>query len=87
MKGLNLTTLAFVVIGGLNWGLVGFTQIDAIAFAFGGTQAALSRIIYILIGLSAVYQMLPLVQAMVGFRRSDPPRSSRYEGDMSARAR
>lgn len=87
MKGLNLTTLAFLVIGGLNWGLVGFTQVDAIAWAFGGTQAALSRIVYILIGFSAVYQMLPVVQSIMTFRKPERPRTGRSDGDLSTRAR
>ncbi len=51
---LDWITLILVVVGGLNWGLVGafdFNLVDAIF----GMMPMLSRIIYILVGLSAVY--------------------------------
>ena len=73
MKGLHLTTLIFLVIGGLNWGLVGFTQVDAVAWLFGGPQAALSRILYILVGFSALFQFLGVVQAVRAYRRPEAP--------------
>ena len=45
-----------LVIGGLNWLLVGVAGWD-IGQLFGGTSATVSRVIYILVGLSAVYQL------------------------------
>ncbi len=53
MKILNLITLILVVIGGLNWGLVGIAGIDVVMTIFGA--GIISQIIYILIGLSAIY--------------------------------
>ncbi|MHB8871025.1 MAG: DUF378 domain-containing protein [Candidatus Doudnabacteria bacterium] len=52
----SLYTIAFVllVIGGLNWLLVGLFQWD-IGMIFGGQAAIVSRIIYVLVGLSAIY--------------------------------
>lgn len=44
-----------VIIGALNWGLVGLFKLDLIAELFGGMDSILSRIIYSLVGLSAAY--------------------------------
>jgi uncharacterized membrane protein YuzA (DUF378 family) len=55
MKALNMTALALIIIGGLNWGLVGLFQFDLVAAIFGGQSAFLSRIVYILVGLAALY--------------------------------
>jgi MYXO-CTERM domain-containing protein len=46
--------LALVVIGALNWGLVGLAQFDLVATLFGGQTAPLSRIVYGLVGLAGV---------------------------------
>ena len=63
MKTLNLVSLVLVIIGGINWGLVGLAQFDLVAAIFGGQDAALSRIVYVLVGLSALWQIIPLVRA------------------------
>lgn len=52
--------LILLVVGGLNWGLVGLFQFDLVATIFPGTndigsEAALARIVYSLVGVSAVY--------------------------------
>ena len=62
MKTLNLVTLALVIIGGINWGLVGIAQFDLVAAIFGGQDAMLARVVYVLVGLSAIWQILPLVR-------------------------
>lgn len=57
MKSLNaLDILSFilVIVGGLNWGLVGLLGFDLVAALFG-EMSALSRIVYSLVGLAAVY--------------------------------
>jgi uncharacterized membrane protein YuzA (DUF378 family) len=46
------------VVGGLNWGLVGLFSVDLVATIFGGQSAPLSRVVYSLVGLCAVYQGL-----------------------------
>lgn len=46
--------LVLVIIGGLNWGLVGLANFDVVAAIFGALPA-LSKIVYLLVGLSAVY--------------------------------
>jgi len=48
-------------IGGINWGLVGIFEFDLVAWIFGeefGTTNAASRIVYIIVGISAVYVLL-----------------------------
>lgn len=62
MKALNLTTLVLLIVGGLNWGLVGLFDFDLVATLFGA-DSILSNIIYVLVGVSAVVQIAPLVQA------------------------
>lgn len=47
-----------LIIGGLNWLLVGLFSID-VGMIFGGQDALISRIVYILVGLSAIYAIFP----------------------------
>ena len=47
--------LFILLIGGLNWGLVGLFRFDCIAWAFGGSASVISRLVYILVALSAVW--------------------------------
>lgn len=66
MKWLNVITLALVIVGGVNWGLValGGPELDLVASLFGGQAAALSRLIYGLVGVSALWQLMPFFKAM-----------------------
>ncbi len=56
MKAFEVITTILIVVGGLNWGLWGFFQFDLVAAIFGGNSVTLSRIVYSLVGLAAVYQ-------------------------------
>lgn len=56
MKVLNIVAWVLLVVGGLNWGLVGALDFDLVATVFGA-GSVLSRILYILIGLSAIYSV------------------------------
>ena len=47
--------LFILLIGGLNWGLVGLFKFDVIAWAFGGSASVISRILYIIVALSAIW--------------------------------
>lgn len=47
--------LILLIIGGVNWGLVGIFEFDMVAWLFGGAAAAISRVIYILVALSAIW--------------------------------
>ncbi|HKI84484.1 MAG TPA: DUF378 domain-containing protein [Candidatus Krumholzibacteria bacterium] len=55
MKQLDLISGILLVVGGLNWGLVGLFGFDLAATIFGD-MSALSRLVYTLVGLSALYQ-------------------------------
>ncbi len=56
MKTLDVIIAVLLVVGGLNWGLWGMFQFDLVAALFGGNTAALSRIVYSLVGIAAAYQ-------------------------------
>lgn len=62
MKSFNIITLILVIVGGLNWGLVGIFNFDLVA-AILGTGSLLSRLVYILVGVSAMWQLIPLAGA------------------------
>ncbi len=47
--------LTLLVIGGVNWGSVGVFQFDLVAFVCGGSDSLVSRVIYTLVGLSALW--------------------------------
>lgn len=55
MNILNKLFLALLIIGGLNWGLIGLFQFDLVASLFGGMASLVSRIVYTLVGISAIY--------------------------------
>ncbi|WP_432798520.1 DUF378 domain-containing protein [Poriferisphaera sp. WC338] len=57
MKALDVIAAILLIVGGLNWALVGLFQFDLIASVFGGEGTALARLIYILVGVAAVWQI------------------------------
>jgi uncharacterized membrane protein YuzA (DUF378 family) len=59
-EGLNLLTLVLVIVGGVNWGLVGLFDLDLVAAIFGA-GSVLARLVYVLVGLSALWQLVPLM--------------------------
>lgn len=52
---LDKIALTLLIIGGLNWGSIGIFQFDLVAFIGGGQTGIFSRIIYILVGLAAIW--------------------------------
>lgn len=52
---MNRLVLALVIIGAINWGLIGFFSFDLVAWIFGGQSALVSRIIYALVGLCGLW--------------------------------
>lgn len=56
MNGLDWLSLVLVIVGGLNWGLVGAFGFDLVAAIFG-EMTLITRIIYILVGLAALYML------------------------------
>ena len=60
MKTIDVLAAVLLVVGGLNWGLVGLFQFDLVATLFGGSSALISRVVYTLVGLAAGYQVASL---------------------------
>jgi uncharacterized membrane protein YuzA (DUF378 family) len=56
MKSMDILAAVLLVVGGLNWGLVGLFQFDLVAAIGGGMSGALARVIYVVVGLAAIYQ-------------------------------
>lgn len=52
---LNQISLVLVIIGAINWALVGIFQFDLVAYLFGGQSAVISRIIYTLVGAAGLW--------------------------------
>lgn len=57
MKALKIISLVLVIIGGLNWGLVGLLEFNLVAAIFG-SMSVISRVIYVLVGLAALVMIL-----------------------------
>jgi uncharacterized membrane protein YuzA (DUF378 family) len=70
VKKLDILAATLVLVGGLNWGLVGLAQFDLVAWIFGGMEFgetnAASRVVYGLVGLAAVYA----IGSLLASRRS-----------------
>jgi len=54
MSTLQKVAFVLTIIGAINWGLIGFFQFDLVAAIFGGQSAALSRIIYGIVGVAGL---------------------------------
>jgi len=64
MKAIHYITAALVIVGGLNWGLVALAEFDLVATLAGlgfGQTNVLSRIVYALVGIAAVFEAVSLI--------------------------
>jgi len=68
---LDRLALVLVIIGALNWLLVGLFEFDLVASIFGGPTAFMSKLIYIVVGLAGLFSISLL------FREAEPARESR----------
>ena len=59
MRNLDVVVAILPVIGGLNWGMVGLLDFDLVSYLFSG-YPVVQNTVYILVGLSAVYQVVSL---------------------------
>ena len=55
MLVLDRIALILTIIGGINWGSIGLFRFDVVAALFGGQTATLSRVVYTLVGLAAIW--------------------------------
>ena len=78
MKRLNALAAILTIVGGLNWGLVGLFKFDLVAAVLGGMQFGevnvASRIVYTLVGLSALY-LASQLRTLVGTSQPRPANS------------
>ncbi len=52
---MNKLALVLVIIGALNWGLVGLFQFDLVGWLFGGMDSVVSRIIFVVVALAGIW--------------------------------
>lgn len=52
---LDRIALFFIVLGGINWGLLGIFNFNLVGWLFGGSDSVVSRIVYIIIAISAIW--------------------------------
>ena len=52
---LDKIALTLLIIGGINWGTIGILQFDLVAWIFGGQTGIISRVVYILVALAAIW--------------------------------
>lgn len=58
MNAIKNIALAILIVGGLNWGLVGFFNFNLVAFLFDGFSNVISRIIYALVGVAGITTLI-----------------------------
>jgi uncharacterized protein len=75
LRTITIIALILLIVGGLNWLLVGLFQFDLVAELFGGQSAILARIVYALVGLSAIWVLFRTPTLL--------DRSSAFGGDMA----
>ena len=73
---LDKIALSLLIIGGINWGSVGLFQFDIVAFLAGGQSGVVSRIIYVIVGLSALWCISLLFRDRTEAGDSDYSRSA-----------
>ena len=71
-----ITTVAYIllIIGGLNWGLVGLTDLDLVAAIFGAGSVA-ARLVYVLVGLAAIVAAIALLEPRPAIETADRSRT------------
>ena len=68
MRAVNIITLVLVIVGGINWGLVGLFDFDLVTAILGNgsaetaTSSGIARVVYILVAISALYQVTNLMR-------------------------
>ncbi len=72
-NALDVTAVILLIVGGLNWGLVGIFDWDLVAAIFGD-GSAVARIVYSLVGVAAVYTLF-VIPKMMGAQQPAPARA------------
>ena len=61
MKTLEAIAITLVIIGAINWGLIGLFDFNLVSLIFGGAESMLTKIIYILVGISGLISIKVLI--------------------------
>jgi len=67
-------SLLLVIVGAINWGLIGLFQFDLVAFLFGGQAALISRVLYTVIGAAGVWSISMLFTSRDAREENRAPR-------------
>ncbi len=54
-KGWDVLAVTLIIIGAINWGLIGFFRLDLVSLLFGGQTSVISRIVYAAVGIAGLY--------------------------------
>lgn len=73
---MDTLSLILIVVGALNWGLIGIFQFDAVAAIFGGMSGVVARIIYTLVGIAGIWGATMLFR-----RHSKPAFMQEHDGE------
>ncbi len=79
MKTIDVIAEVLLIVGAINWLLVGLFQWDLVAALFGGEAAGVSRIIYTLVGIAGVYLAVRLIQDQGELHHARPARRAEPE--------
>lgn len=60
MSAMDWVAWVLLFVGGLNWGLVGAFKYDLVSSIFGGQDSAVARVVYVLVGLAALWGLVKL---------------------------
>lgn len=60
-SAIGLIAIILLIIGGLNWGIVGIFNWNLVAAIFGGATSVLTRLIYVLVGLAAIVKIVKML--------------------------
>lgn len=61
MRAIQIIALVLVIVGAINWGLIGLFDFNLVALIFGGAESMLTKVIYILVGVSGLLSIKELI--------------------------
>jgi uncharacterized membrane protein YuzA (DUF378 family) len=80
MSVIQKIALSILIVGGLNWGLIGFFDFNLVAFLFDGMTPVISRIVYALVGVASI---TTLVGWLLPVEEEDYDREKSYQNSLS----
>jgi uncharacterized membrane protein YuzA (DUF378 family) len=62
MRALETIAITIIIIGAINWGLIGLFDFNLVTFIFGGNDSVFTKIVYILVGISGLLSIKVLIE-------------------------